>query len=81
MTKILVTKEVKGVKFGGSSCPEYTVDIPSGLRVRPVPNEKGIFWVNEFSPWKNKPELFMMLHDAETRGIRLTSEQVQEVEK
>ncbi len=81
MNKITVTKALKGVKFGGSSCPEYTVDIPEGLKVRPVPGEEGVFWVDDFTPWKDKPEHFMMLHDAETRGIRLTSEQVMELNR
>ena len=80
MNKITVTKAVK-VTFGGGACPEYTVELPEGLKVSSAPaggSAKAGFWVDEF-PEDIFPKGSMILHDAEHYGIRLTPEQVLEL--
>lgn len=75
-----ITKELNGIKFGGTGCPQYTLDLPEGLGVSLAP-EKGLepagYWLDEF-PENIFPKGSMVLHDAMYRGIRLTEEQVKD---
>ena len=81
-----VTKEIKNHKFQVSTMI-YDIDLPAGLRVKPIKGEAGNYFLDEFpsnypGPDAQKYTSFcrdsFLLHDASHYGIRLNENQVEE---
>jgi hypothetical protein len=72
-----VTKELTGIKWGPRHTPlsAYTINIPAGVLVKPIPDRKGEYWIDDLS--KLGLGSFEM-HDAVHYGIKVTEDQVED---
>lgn len=55
----------------------HTVNLPAGLKVRPIKGRAGEYWIDEFPP-KIFPKGSMILHDATHYGIVVKEEDVED---
>ncbi len=53
----------------------YDVQVPAGQRVRPIPGEQGMYWVEDLASFLMPRSIAM--HDATHYGLRVKAEDVE----
>lgn len=81
--KHFITRDCFGINFGVCKS-RYIVNLQKGLKVIPVPDHEGMYWLDEFPV--NNGQVFtsfpidsFIRHDAVHYGIKLNSSQVEEL--